>query len=79
MGLRKLPTRHARQHVTVEHRELIRFRFRAIPIAATVAMMICFWSADILLAVYALLLPFYVIPVKVEATAPRPGATLEMT
>jgi hypothetical protein len=40
----------------------IRFRFLTIPIVATLAMLVCFWSAEILLAVYASLLPFYVIP-----------------
>jgi uncharacterized membrane protein len=61
-------------HVTPEVRSLIRFRFLMIPIVATVAMMICFWSAEILLAVYALLLPFYVIPVRVAASPPKPAA-----
>jgi uncharacterized membrane protein len=50
------------ESVTREYCVAIRFRFLTIPIVATLAMLVCFWSAEILLAVYALLLPFYVIP-----------------
>jgi len=56
------------EHVTPELRSRIHLRFLTIPIVAALAMMICFWSAEILLAVYAVLLPFYVIPVKVGVT-----------
>jgi hypothetical protein len=52
---------------TQETRAVIRFRFLMIPIVSTLALFVCFWSATILLSVYALLLPFYVIPVKAEA------------
>lgn len=30
-----------------------------IPVIATITMLVCFWSVEILLIVYALLLPFY--------------------
>ena len=62
------------EFVTPDYRAFIRFRFLAIPTVATLAMMVCFWSADILLGVFALLLPFYVIPVKFDQ-APRPHIT----
>lgn len=58
------------EHVTPELRSRIHLRFLTIPIVATLAMMICFWSAEILLAVYAILLPFYVIPVQAEPARP---------
>lgn len=60
--------------VTPEYRDALRFRFLAIPVAATIAMLICFWSAEILLAVYALLLPFYVIPLDFKPEASRKPA-----
>lgn len=50
------------ESVPREHRDSIRFRFLAIPIVATLATLVCFWSSDILLGVYAVILPFYVIP-----------------
>lgn len=63
------------EFVTREYREVVRFRFLMIPIAATITMLVCFWSAEILLAVYALLLTFYMIPGKIErhqAHSPEP-------
>lgn len=48
--------------VTPEYRELVSGRFLTIPIVATLTMLICFWSVEISLAIYLLLLPFYLIP-----------------
>src|SRR5262249_1077353 len=48
--------------VTPAYRTLVRSRFLTIPIVATLTMLMCFWSTEILLAVYAVLLPWYMIP-----------------
>ena len=66
--------------VTPAYRTLVRSRFLMIPVVATLTMLVCFWSADILLAVYAVLLPFYMIPGKfdrhsVQSTAPAAHAS----
>jgi uncharacterized membrane protein len=45
--------------VTREYADSVKFRFLIIPIIATITMLVCFWSVEILLIVYALLLPFY--------------------
>lgn len=39
-------------------------------------MLICFWSVEITLAVYAVLLPFYMIPGKFERQPTRPASLL---
>lgn len=54
-----------------EYSESVRFRFLMIPIIATLTMLVCFWSFEITLAVYALLMPFYMIPGKSERHPPR--------
>jgi uncharacterized membrane protein len=59
------------EFVTREYRDAIRLRFLAIPIAATLVMLVCFWSTEILLAAYALLLPFYVIPGEFKPASSR--------
>jgi len=61
------------ESVSRAYRDSIRFRFLAIPLVATVATLICFWSSEILLGVYALILPFYVIPGE-SKPAPLPTA-----
>ena len=48
--------------VTPAYRALVHARFFWIPIIATLTMLVCFWSVEILLAVYTLLLPWYMIP-----------------
>jgi uncharacterized membrane protein len=48
--------------VTPMYRALVRSRFVRIPMIATLTMLVCFWSVEILLAVYAMLLPWYMIP-----------------
>jgi uncharacterized membrane protein len=52
--------------VSDEYRRMVRSRFLTIPIVATLTMLICFWSVEITLAVYAVLLPFYMIPGRFE-------------
>ena len=52
--------------VTPAYRTSVRSRFLTIPIVATLTMLVCFWSTDILLAVYAVLLPWYMIPSKFD-------------
>jgi hypothetical protein len=54
-----------------EYRESVRFRFLMIPIVATLTMLGCFWSFESTLAVYALLMLFYMIPGKSERHQPR--------
>ena len=52
--------------VTPEYRTMVRTRFLLIPIVATLTMLVCFWSVEVLLAVYAVLLPWYMIPGKFD-------------
>lgn len=52
--------------VTPEYRNLVRSRFLTFPVVATFTMLVCFWSIEISLAVYLLLLPLYMIPGKAE-------------
>ncbi len=54
-------------YITSEYKEAVKLRFMIIPVVATVAMLVCFWSVDILLVVYAALLPFYMIPVRISS------------
>jgi len=48
--------------VTKDYQNLVKNRLLIIPIIATLVILICFWSTEILLIVYAALLPFYMIP-----------------
>jgi len=52
--------------VTTEHRAAVTFRMLAVPVATTSTAFICFWSAGISVAVYLLLLPFYMLPGRSE-------------
>jgi uncharacterized membrane protein len=52
--------------VTTEYRDTVTFRMLAVPVATTLTAFICFWSAGISVAVYLLLLPFYMLPGKSE-------------
>lgn len=55
--------------VTKDYQKLVKARLLIIPIIASLVMLICFWSTEILLIVYAALLPFYMIPWKHKITA----------
>ena len=59
------------EHVTKEYADSIRFRFLIIPVIATITMLFCFWSVQILLIVYAALLPFYTLTGRLT---PKPAA-----
>lgn len=48
--------------VTPAYNVLVRGRFLAYPVIATLTMLICFWSVEISLGIYLLLLPLYMIP-----------------
>lgn len=48
--------------VTSEYNALVRARFLAYPVIALLTMFICFWSVEISLGIYLLLLPLYMIP-----------------
>lgn len=50
------------EYISPEYRKAVRFRFMIIPVVATISMIVCFWSVEILLIMYAVLLPFYMIP-----------------
>jgi uncharacterized membrane protein len=50
------------EHVNKEYRDAVRSRFLAYPVIATITMLICFWSIEISLSIYVLLLPLYMIP-----------------
>ena len=52
--------------VTAEYRATVTFRMLAVPVATTLTAFICFWSAGISVAVYLLLLPFYMLPGRLE-------------
>jgi uncharacterized membrane protein len=62
--------------VTPAYRALVRSRFLTIPIVATLTMLMCFWSVEILLAVYAVLLPWYMIPGKFDRHATHSVASV---
>ena len=47
-----------------DFRRGMRQRFIAIPCVATLAVVICFWSSEILLATFTVLLPFYLLPIR---------------
>jgi TMEM175 potassium channel family protein len=64
-------------HVSPEYRKLVFSRFLWIPIILTLTVLICFWSAEISMAVYVLLMPLYLIPAKFDrrvAQGPRRAA-----
>jgi uncharacterized membrane protein len=52
--------------VTAEYRAGVKLRMLAVPVATTFTAFICFWSAGISVAIYLLLLPFYMVPGKSE-------------
>ena len=50
--------------VTPEYRALVKFRMLTVPVVTTLTMLIAFWSVEISLAIYLLLLPLYMLPGK---------------
>lgn len=52
------------EHVTREYRALVHSRFLTIPIVLTLTMLIGYWSIELNLVTYLVLLPFYMIPGK---------------
>jgi uncharacterized membrane protein len=59
------------EFVTPEYRQAVHSRFILIPMVATLGMLVCFWSTEVLLAMYAVLLPGYMIPSKAERSPVR--------
>ena len=55
--------------VTRDDRHTVNTRFILIPVTATVGMLVCYWSAQVLLIMYAVLLPWYMIPNRGERRA----------
>ena len=50
------------EFVSAEYRMTVRSRMLIVPMATTLTVFICFWSVEISLAIYLLLLPLYVLP-----------------
>jgi len=50
------------EFVSAEYRETVTLRMLLVPAATTLTAFICFWSVEISLAIYLLLLPLYVLP-----------------
>ena len=50
------------EFVGAEYRRTITSRMLMIPVATTLTVFICFWSVEISLAIYLLLLPLYMLP-----------------
>lgn len=50
------------EHVPREYRDLVRGRFLWVPAVLTFTVLFCYWSVGLSLAVYAVTLPFYLIP-----------------
>ncbi|MBI4526674.1 MAG: DUF1211 domain-containing protein [Deltaproteobacteria bacterium] len=48
--------------VSSEYRRTVRSRMLIVPVATTLTAFICFWSVEISLAIYLLLLPLYMLP-----------------
>lgn len=51
--------------VSAEYRNTVRSRMLIVPVATTLTVFVCFWSAGISLAIYLLLLPLYMLPGKI--------------
>lgn len=75
----------ARPQLTVEnlsrrYREAVGFRVLLAPVIATLTALICFWSVSTSLAIYALLLVYYVLPARRGLKAGKdetaPGSSL---
>ena len=45
-----------------QYRDLVRGRFLWVPVVLTFTVLFCYWSVGLSLAVYAVVLPFYLIP-----------------
>jgi len=54
------------EFATPAYRALVRTRFLLYPVIAMTTMFVCFWSIEISLGIYLLLLPLYMIPGKRE-------------
>ena len=50
---------------SAEYRATVRSRMLIVPVATTLTVIFCFWSVEISLAIYLLLLPLYLLPGKV--------------
>ena len=48
--------------VSTGHRRAVKVRMFVIPLMTTLTMLICFWSIQVSLGIYLLLLPFYMVP-----------------
>ncbi len=57
------------EHLPTWYRDSVGLRVSLAPVAATLTTLICFWSVTTSVAVYALLLPFYFLPLRQKKEA----------
>ncbi|HEU4345971.1 MAG TPA: TMEM175 family protein [Candidatus Binatia bacterium] len=57
--------------VTAEYRRTVQSRMLWVPVAITLTMLFCFWSVEISLTIYLLLLPLYMLPGKFDRHRPQ--------
>lgn len=57
--------------VTAEYRYTVQSRMLWVPVAITLTVLVCFWSVEISLTIYLLLLPFYMLPGKFHRARPQ--------
>ena len=57
--------------VTAEYRRTVQSRMLWVPVAITLTVLVCFWSVEISLTIYLLLLPFYMLPGKFDRHRPQ--------
>jgi len=57
--------------VTAEYRRTVQSRMLWVPVAITLTMLFCFWSVEISLTIYLLLLPLYMLPGKFDPHRPQ--------
>lgn len=59
------------EFVSAEYRRTVTSRMLIVPMATTLTVFICFWSVEISLAIYLLLLPLYLLPGRFTASKPQ--------
>jgi len=64
--------------VTPEFRRAVRGRILMAPVATTLTMLICFWSVEISLAIYLLVLPLYTLPGKFHQKESGAGSPVKL-
>lgn len=57
--------------ITAEYRRTVQSRMLWVPVAITLTVLVCFWSVEISLTIYLLLLPIYMLPGKFDRDRPQ--------